>query len=348
MRPVRSLLPLAFLVAGAAAAQVPDSIDRVVGAEMERQHIAGVAVAVVRGGRVVKAAGYGLADVERRVPVTPETVFKIGSVSKQFIATGVMLLAQEGRLSVDDPIARFYPDAPEAWRGVTIRHLLTHTSGLTREGPAFDPSRVQPDSIVVRSAFSAPLEFPTGSRYQYCNVCYFALADVVARVSGKPWDAFLAERVFAPNGMAGTRTTAAREAGRSYARGYAWRDGAFAPMQQYVALRPSGAFVSTVMDLARWDAALYRDRPLTRATREAMWRPTALTGGGTSPYGYGWELDSIDGRRSVWHGGSLPGFRAFMLRMPNDSVTAIVLTNGEGANAGRIAAGVARAYLAGR
>jgi CubicO group peptidase (beta-lactamase class C family) len=325
---------------------VRDTIDRVVEAEMARQHIPGVAIAVVHGGRVVKAAGYGLADVERRVPVTPETVFKIGSVSKQFLATGVMLLAQDGRLSVDDPIARFYPDAPETWRGITLRHFLTHTSGVIREGPAFAPALVQPDSVVVRSAFGAPLVFPTGSRFQYCNVCYFALADVIARVSGRPWDAFLAERVFAPNGMTATHTTAAPDTGARFARGFAWRDGAFVAAPQFTAVRPSGAFVSTVLDLARWDAALHAERPLARATRDAMLAPARLTDGATSGYGLGWYLDSLDGRRRAHHGGSLPGFRAHMSRLVDDSVSVIVLTNAEGANAAGIGALVTRAYLA--
>src|SRR5215212_6552443 len=186
---------LSFLLAGAALtsplhaqaarpfATAPASVDRLVAAEMARTHVPGVSIAVVRGGRVIKTQGYGMADLEQQIPVTPQTVFKIGSVSKQFLATGIMLLAQDGRLSVDDPIAKFYPNAPDAWRGITLRHLLTHTSGVLREGPAFDALRIQPDSVVVRSAFARPLEFATGSKYQYCNVCYFALADVIARVS---------------------------------------------------------------------------------------------------------------------------------------------------------------------
>ena len=140
---------------------------------------------MVRSGKVVKACGYGVADLEHNVPVTPQTVFKIGSVSKQLLSAGVLLLAQDGRVRIDDPISKFYPDAPESWRGITVRHFLTHTSGVVREGPAFNALRVQPDSVVIKSAFAAPLEFPIGSKYQYCNVCYFTLADIIARVSGK-------------------------------------------------------------------------------------------------------------------------------------------------------------------
>ncbi len=350
-RPLRTLVLLL-----AAATRLPaqatrpaaasDTVDRLVAAEMARQHIPGVAIAVVRAGKIVRAAGYGVADLEHDVPVTPETVFKIGSVSKQFLATGIMLLAQDGRLAVDDPVSRFYPDAPAAWRGITLRHFLTHTSGVLREGPAFDALKAQPDSLVIRSAFAAPLEFPTGTKYQYCNVCYFTLADVIARVSGKPWDAFLAERVFAPMGMVATRTTTTTALVPHRARGYVWRDGRYENAPELLALRPSGAFLSTVLDLARWDATLYGDRVLSRASRDAMWTPVRLAGGDTSRYGFGWELGALDGHRRVQHGGSLPGFRAQLTRLPDDSLTVIVLTNGDGAQPGGIANAIARLYVA--
>jgi CubicO group peptidase (beta-lactamase class C family) len=324
---------------------VSDSVDRYVAAEMERAHVPGVALVVLRGGKAVKIGTYGFADLEHRVPVTPGTAFKIGSVSKQFIATGIVLLQQEGRLRFDDPISKHFAGTPDSWKGVTLRHLLTHTSGILREGPAFDPLRVQPDSIVIRSAFAAPLEFPVGTKYQYCNVCYFTLADVVARVSGKPWDEYLAERVFRPLGMTSTRATSTTALVPHRARGYVWRDGGYVNASEYLALRPSGAFLSTIEDLARWDAALYGDRVLSRASREAMVQPMRLEGGGWSGYGFGWMLDSVDGRWRVRHGGTLPGFRAQMTRFPNDSLTVIVLTNADGAQPATIAAGVARAYF---
>ena len=322
-----------------------DSVDRLVAAEMARAHIPGVSIAVVRGGKVVRAQGYGMADLEQQIPVTPQTVFKIGSVSKQFLATGIMLLAQDGRLSVDDPVAKHYPGTPESWKDITLRHLLTHTSGLLREGPAFDPLKSQPDSIVVRSAFDQPLVFPTGSKYQYCNVCYFTLADIIARTSGKTWGEFLGERVFRPLGMTATRTTTTTDLVPRRARGYVWRDSGYVNAFEFLALRPSGAFLSTAQDLAKWDAALYGDRVLTKASREAMWTPARLTGGGTSGYGFGWFVDTLDGHWRVYHDGSLPGFRAGMARFPNDSLTVIVLTNADAARPGVMAADIARVYL---
>ena len=344
---VPALAPVASLWAQAAVRPpvARDTVDRYVAAEMERARIPGVALAVLRGGKPVKIAAYGFADLEHRIPVTPSTVFKIGSVSKPLLATGIMLLAQDGRLAIDDPISKHFAGTPESWGGVTLRHLLTHTSGILREGPAFDPLRVQADSLVIRSAFTAPLQFPTGARYQYCNVCYFTLAEVIARVSGKPWEEVLAERVFRPMKMTATRTTSTTALVPNRARGYVWRDGAYVNATEFVALRPSGAFLSTIEDLARWDAAFYGDRVLTRASREAMWQPLRLTGGGSSGYGLGWMLDSVDGRWRVRHGGSLPGFRAEMTRLPSDSLTVIVLTNADGARPDRMALEVARTYL---
>jgi CubicO group peptidase (beta-lactamase class C family) len=337
------VLPL--LASSLPAQTARDTTDRFVAAEMARLHVPGAAVAVVRGGKVVKAQGYGMADLENDVAVTPQTVFKIGSVSKQFFATGIMLLAQDGKLTVDDPVSKHVPGTPESWQPITLRHFLTHTSGVIREGPAFNPSSLQPDSIVIRSAFPAPLVFPVGSKWQYCNVCYFTLADIIARISGKPWDAFLTERVFVPLGMTATRTTTLKELVPHRARGYVWRDDRYVNADELVALRPSGAFLSTVLDLAKWDAALYQDRVLSAATREAMWTPATLADGKRHGYGFGWTLDSLDGHWRVHHGGSLPGFRAEMARFPKDSLTVIVLTNGDGARPDAIAAGVARIYL---
>jgi CubicO group peptidase (beta-lactamase class C family) len=328
-------------------APVFDPVDQYVTGEMARRHIPGVAVAVLRGGKVIKTAGYGMADLEHEIPVAPETVFKIGSVSKQFLATGIMLLAQDGRLSVDDPVGKYISDAPESWRGITLRHFLTHTSGVIREGPAFDPLKIQADSVVISSAYGSPLVFPTGTKYQYCNVCYFTLAEIIARVSGQPWEAFLAERVFRPLGMTATRTTTTTALVPRRARGYTWRESGYVNAAEFLALRPSGAFLSTVLDLARWDAVLDEDRVLTKASREQMWAPMRLTDGGVSAYGFGWELDPFEGRRRVHHGGSLPGFRAELARFPDDRLSVIVLTNADGALPDQMAAGIARIYFSG-
>ena len=357
----RSVVALfAVFLPCAATAQLADSVavDRYVRAEMDRQHIIGLAVAVVKSGRVAHARGFGFADRDRQILATPTTVFKIGSVSKQFLATGIMLLVQDGRVNVNDPVKKYLQDAPNSWRPIMIHNLLEHTSGILREGPAFNPNIRQPDINVIRSAYSARLEFGPGTQFQYCNVCYFALAEVIARVSGKPWDVFMRERVFAPAGMIATATTSDSIANR--ARGYDWRDDAHHVVPDWPALRPSGAFVSTVLDLARWDSVLYTGTILTRASRDRMWTQTPLPHSRESEYGFGWFVEDVrcntgrsadescrvlQGRRIVHHSGALPGFRATFTHIPRDSLTVIVLTNTDGADPAGIARGVASLVL---
>jgi CubicO group peptidase (beta-lactamase class C family) len=156
---------------------------------------------------------------------------------------------------------------------------------------------------------------------------------------------FLNERVFAPVGMSATRTTTTTALVPRRARGYTWQQDAYVNAQEFLAVRPSGAFLSTVLDLARWDAALSEDRVLTKASRDEMTKPMPLAGGGSAAYGFGWQIDTLDGRRRVHHGGSLPGFRAEMTRLPDEGLTVIVLTNADGAQPAEIAAGVARLYV---
>ena len=151
-------LPLAvvLVVVTWTAAARADSIDEYIARAMKEFHLPGVALLVVRDGQVVKAAGYGFADIERKTPVTPDTVFKIGSISKQLIATGIMLLVQDGRLTVDDPVTKYFPDAPPSWAPMRVRHLLSHTAGLVRESPAFDPMKATSDADIVRALYRCP------------------------------------------------------------------------------------------------------------------------------------------------------------------------------------------------
>lgn len=342
--PSRFLLLLALVLSVAVRA---DPVDDYIRAEMEKQHVPGLSLAVLRDGRIVKAEGYGLADVENNIPARVDTVYKIGSISKQFIATGIMLLVQEGKLGVDDPISRHLDGTPPAWKDITVRHFLTHTSGVQREGPAFDSYKVQPDIDVIKSAYAMPLRFATGEQYEYCNTGYFALAEIVARRSGQPWDEFLRQRVFAPLGMNATRTTSVNAIIPHRARGYEWEEERWQNALEYIALRPSGAFVSTVLDLAKWDAALYTEDYLTRSTREQMWTPVRLNSGELYPYGFGWRVERPGGHREIGHSGTLTGFRGQFTRYVDDRLSVIVLTNKAPTDAPAIARGVAAFYLPG-
>jgi CubicO group peptidase (beta-lactamase class C family) len=344
----KCLTVFAFLLLLTAAIAVrADKVDDYVKAEMQKQHVPGISLAVIKDGKIIKVEGYGLANVELNVPARPETVFKIGSVSKQFIAAGILLLVQEGKMGLDDRISKFLEGTPDTWKEITVRHLLTHTSGIIREAPGFDPLKIQNDADVIKTAYGQPLRFVPGEKYEYCNVGYFSLAEIIRKVSGKSWGDYLTESLFSPLGMNSTRTTNMTEIVPGRANGYGWRDNKFQNAAIYLALRPSGAFLSNVLDLAKWDAALYTDRIFKPSIREQMWTAVKLNNGTSNPYGFGWELDTVSGHKLVHHGGSLPGFRAELARFVDDKLTVVVLANGNNADPGDMALGVAAFYIPG-
>lgn len=300
---------------------------------MKRQNVPGLSLAVVKDGKVVKAAGYGLADLEGKVAATPETVYHIGSISKQFVAATLLVLAQEKRLGLDDRVAEHLRDAPPAWRAITIRHLLTHTSGIERDLPAFDSAKDQDNTQILRSVFPLPLRFQPGEKWEYSNSGYSVLAEIIGTVTGRPWFDYVRERIFTPLGMTATRPTNTTERIAQRARPYT-DNNKLLPVEPWKALHPAGGFLSTVLDLAKWDAALYTDRILTATSRQQMWTPVTLIDGTSQPYGLGWELNSplrnygpIGTRKVVSHGGSLKGFRAEYARFVDDRVSVILLMN---------------------
>jgi D-alanyl-D-alanine carboxypeptidase len=336
---------LLFLLLAAPLPSRADKIDDYIRAEMEKQHIPGLSLAVIKDGQVIKIEGYGLANIELNLPVKPETVFKIGSVSKQFIATGIMLLLEEGKLTIDDKISKYLDGTPETWKNITIRHLLTHTSGIIREAPGFDLFKIQADADVIKTAYPRALAFVPGEKWEYCNIGYFALAEIIARVSGKPWEDFMNERVFRPAGMSVSRTTSMKEIIANRADSYLWENNKYYNAPEFPALRPSGAFVSNVLDLVKWDAALSSDKILKQSSREQMWTPVKLNNGQSHPYGLGWFLNPVNGRKRVSHGGTISGFRSEFARFVDDGLTIIILTNCRSANPESIARGVASFYF---
>ena len=346
----RFLLPLAVMLIAVAPVRGQD-IDEFVRGWIGKQHVPAAAIAIVKDGALIKSEGYGLADVENRVPARPDTVFKIGSLSKQFIATGVLLLVQDGRLAVDDRVSKYLEGTPTTWEAITIRHLLTHTSGLVREAPGFDVNKLQPDIDVIKTAYPTALASAPGDKYQYSNLGYFVLAEVIYRVSGKPWGDFLGERVFTPLGMTDTRVTSLTDIVPNRASGYAWKAGQLENEDDWPAVRPSGAFLSTVLDLAKWEVALSGDRILKEPAKREMWSPVRLNDGRTFPYGFGWQLDDwpADSRvptgvPMIRHGGSMNGFRAGYTRWPSHRLTVIVLTNLTNAPYEGLAANIAIRY----
>lgn len=336
-------LLVAALLAGSRPTAA-DTVDDLVKTEMARQQIPGLALAIVKDGKLAKAAGYGLANVEAQTPVRAETIFRIASVGKQFIATGILLLVEDGKLGLDDRLETLLDDAPAAWAPVTVRQLLSHISGLVRESPGYVPILRQPDLTVIRAAYPLPLQFAPGEKYQYSNVGYFTLAEIIRRRSGQPWPEFITARVFKPARLDATTTTDQPPRGPR-ATGYAGKDGRWVPVVDALAVRPSGAFQSTVLDLARWDTLLDGDSVLKAASRREMWAPIKLNDGKAHDYGLGWAVATKNGRPVIRHGGSQSGFRTEFLRFPRDRVTVIVLANSDEAKPAVFAEQVAEVFL---
>ena len=214
MRPPRSRIALALLLLAALApprvgAQA-DAVDEYVQAEMKKRQIPGLALAVIRDGQVVKLKGYGFANLEHDVPATPDTVFKLASVTKQFTATAIMLLFEEGKIELDDPVGRYLDETPEAWKGVAVRHLLTHTAGLASLEEGFKAlyeggARLNYTTAqMFEAAKKDPVSFAPGERWQYSDVGYFLLGMIVEQASGRRYRDFVAERFFKPLGMTST------------------------------------------------------------------------------------------------------------------------------------------------
>ena len=311
------------------------AIDGIVAKHMREKSIPGVALAILQNGKGVYVKGFGKANLENDIAVTADSVFLIGSVSKPIVAMGIALLEQQGKLNVDDPISKYIPDTPATWRDITLRHLLNHTAGLVRESPAFNGDKVMSDIDLIKATFPVPLDFPTGSKFQYCNICYFTLAEVITRVGAQPWPEFMTKHFFAPAGMKATRASSVSALIPNRVASYSFKDGIYSIEREYVAVRPSGAFASSINDLVKFETALYQNQVLKAETLLKMQQPTKLNDGKNAlfqdipntGYGLGWALATFNGQPRVWHGGSLAGFRAVYRRYPESRVAVIVLTN---------------------
>jgi len=360
-RVARRLVVSAVVLAALAGAPPPagaDSVDDYIRAQMVRRKIPGLALAVVQGGQVVKLAGYGLASVELEAPVTPDTVFELASVTKQFTATAIMQLAEEGKVGVDDPVAKYLPGTPPAWQAITIRHLLTHTAGLAKLEESFGAlwkNGVRMDTTTGQAFDAAtkdPMSFAPGDGWQYSDVGYFLLGMVIEKVSGQRYAAFLADHFFVPLGMTSTSVINQWAIVPHRAPGYTLRNDQLARIRRdaQFALPSHYGVLSSVRDLVKWEAALDRAQVLTPSSLAAMWTPVRLNDGSQRPYGFGWFVTERRGHRLIEH----PGITGTQFsRFPDDHLTVIVLTNlgyrlgGQEVDAWGLTHGVAGLYLPG-
>ena len=317
-----------------------DAIDVFVEQEQGLQRIPGLSVAVVRAGKVVKAEGYGKANVELGTPATADTVYQLASVTKQFIASAILLLQQEGKLTMSDLVSQHLSETPPAWAKITLRHLLTHTSGLVPDEP-MDLTLPHTEGDAIRLVKPLPLRFPPGEKWQYCNFGFVLLGEVIRVKTNQRWDEFLDERFFRPLEMRATRRHTLRELVPNRASGYAREGETLFNMPSWSRDFASGGLLTTVRDLAKWDAMLRGDQILKAETRALLFEPVVLNSGKPHPYGLGWNLSGAAGKRVAEHGGSRPGFATHFWRELDGDRAVIVLCN-FGADVGRIAHGIAQ------
>lgn len=339
------------LLAGCATktAPAPDAADTVIAREMQAQRVPGVAVAVVQRGQLLKAAGFGSANLEHAVPVSRATLFQSGSLGKQFTAVALMLQVEGGKLTLDDPITRFFPDAPANWKPITVRHLLTHTSGIPDyDERVLDYRKDYTEDELARLAFGLPLEFAAGARWNYSNTGYALLGIIIGKVSGQFYGDVLRDRVFKPLGMSTARVITEEEILPHRAAGYRLDDGRL-KNQEWVAPKlnttADGSLYLSLDDWLRWEQAL-RERAVLRAESWAqVFTPVRLNSGRTYPYGFGWVLHDGRGPARYQHGGAWQGFKTNYLHAIDADLSVIVLCNLADADPVRLADRVAQTYL---
>lgn len=360
LRAIRRMLFLAIMAASVSgrcllAAPVPsgaiEAIDRIAGEDIEQKKAASYSVAVVKDSELVLARGYGFSDLENDVPATPETVYRLGSITKQFTSMAIMQLVEAGKVSLDDELSKFVPDFPTGEHKVTVHHLLNHTSGIqsyTSQPEFFAKMRLDLSHNQLLDLFKdKPFSFEPGTKWAYNNSGYYLLGMIIEKASGHAYEQYLVEHIFRPLDMSATHYGHMRPLVRHRAMGYRSMLGQLVN-DDPMSMNPpgaAGALVSNVLDLVKWHQALEDGKFLSSGSYEAMYRETKLADGATRPYGYGWGLGELSGHKKISHGGGINGFSTMIARYPNDRLAVIVLSNTAGANPGGVERKIAKVML---
>lgn len=295
----------------------------------------GAVVLVAKDGKTVFRKAYGLADLDRKRELDPAAQMRIGSITKQFTAVAIMMLAEEGRLALDDDITRHLPAFPARGKKITIEHLLTHTGGVPNftGKPGFVPNMAKEVTVqgMIDSFKDDPLLSEPGTRFAYTNSGYFLLGAIIEKVSGMPYARFLEQRIFVPLGMLDTAHDGQAKGNALRAVGYTSGGPGFepAPPIAMTQIYAAGALVSTVDDLARWDSAISSGRLLKARSWQRAFTPYKLAGGSSTGYGYGWGTGKVRGSPTIEHGGGINGFTSFAMRLPEEKVFVVVLSNSD-------------------
>lgn len=335
-RQITAISILATLGIASPAISAPDpetfrkQLDSFVEAEMRAEKVPGVAIAVLRKGEIVVAKGYGKATVEHDVPVTPDTIFQSGSVGKMFTAAAVMTAVENGKMKLDDPVITYLPDAPASWRPITIRHLLTHTSGIPEFGGKFDYRRDYTDDELVKAAYPLPLDFKPGARWNYSNTGYILLGILVKKATGQSYLDILDTQVFKPLGMKTARGISDGDIVPHRASGYQLVNDVLknhdwvSPTMNATA---DGSLYFSLNDMIAWSRGVEKGAVLSAASWKQVYTPVTLNSGKPYPYGFGWGIEKVGGHPRYQHGGAWQGFRTFYSRYLGDDLSVILLTN---------------------
>ena len=328
----------------------PRTVDPLFAA-YDRPEVPGASVVVIHEGRVVLSRAYGLADLQERTPATPETHYRLASLTKQFTATAILLLVEEGKLRYDDRVVDVLPGFPAYLGEVRVRHLLQHTSGIW-DYEAFVPAtqsvQVKDRDVLELLSRADRTYFPPGTAVRYSNSGYAVLALIVERVGGMPFARFLKERIFSPLGM---HTTVAHEEGVSTvsrrAYGYVAEGTGFRPRDQSPtsAVLGDGGIYTSVAELVAWNTALDTHALVSADTQRLAWTPVTLPDGSSTRYGFGWFVDEDQGRVRLSHHGETSGFTNAIVKYPAQRLTVIVLTNRAGGEPWNLAQRLADLWL---
>ncbi|MBC8065101.1 MAG: beta-lactamase family protein [Chlorobia bacterium] len=344
---MRRLILTLLLVASSIARA--DEIDDMARAEMKASNSPGLALVVVKDGKVLKIGAYGIANLETGSDVRQETVFRVASMSKQFCSAAAMLLVQDGKWKLDDPISKYVGKSLEAWSKITLRHLLTHTSGMAEFAPSdgFGFRENPSGDRYIEMLAKHPLKFQPGEKYEYSNEGYSILGILVGKVAGKPLSEFVAERIFKPVGMANTSYYLLENLVPGRANGYVWdkdhHENAI-PLRPY-AMAGSGGIQSTVLDWVKWDLALHGESILSKGIKDQIWAPATLNDGKPTTYGFGWSVRKVDGKLVVAHSGGTAGFTSNVVRHVDSKLTVVVFQNLQGGGAVRLSNDIAAWFL---
>ncbi len=346
---IKLLIVLVLLAAASVLAQSKE-VDDYLQKRLKAQPQAGISVAVVQDGKTVYAKGVGMANLENNVPATENTAYQLASVTKQFTATAVMMLVEEDKVGLDEPIGKYLANLPAAWQALTVRQLLTHTSGVpnyTRFFGSAEKTKDYTHEDILKLVADKPMDFPAGEKWSYSNTGYYLLGMMIEKVSGKDYPTFMRERIFAPLGMSATRFNDLRDLIKDRATGYTFDKGEvkhavrISPTQPFAA----GGLISTVMDMVKWDAAQNTEKLLKQASLKEMLTPAKLKDGSPTTYGFGWGVKTYRTVPMIAHNGGIDGFSTNIARFPDQKVTVIVLANSDAANAEKMSEEIAAFYI---